>query len=215
MSNDQLLKQAVLDELEWEPSVNSAHIGVTAKDGIETLTGHVGNYAEKAAAEKAARRVNDVKGVAEEIQVRLPFDVKHGDEEIAAAAVAHLNWNSTVPSGAVKVKVENGWVTLTGQVAWRYQAEAAVRVIRPLWGVLGGSNAITVKLQPNVSAIPGKILVALNRSWLDPAPINVTAQGGRVTLAGEVNSWSEREEAGDAAWAAPGTTNVENNISII
>jgi osmotically-inducible protein OsmY len=215
MSNDTLLKQAVLDELQWEPSVNAAHIGVTAKDGVVTLSGHVGNYAEKASAEKAARRVNDVKAVAEEIEVRLPLDLKHGDEEIAAAAVGRLNWNSTVPSGAVKVKVEKGWVTLTGQVDWRYQEEAALRDIRPLWGVVGVFNEITVKPQPNVSAIRENILVALDRSWLDPATIEVTAQGGRVTLAGEVNSWSERLEAGDAAWAAPGTTHVENHIHII
>jgi osmotically-inducible protein OsmY len=214
MSNDKILKQAVLDELQWEPSVDAAHIGVTAKDGVVTLLGHVGNYAEKAAAEKAARRVSDVKAVAEEIEVRLPFDVKNGDEEIAAAAVDRLKWNATVPRDAVKVKVERGWVTLTGQVEWRYQQEAALRDIRPLRGVVGVTNDIAVKPQPNTSAIKESILVALDRSWFHPANINVTARGGNVILSGVVNSWSERDQAGETAWAAPGTTHVENDISI-
>ena len=106
MSDDKQLKQAVLDELQWEPSVNAAHIGVTAKDGVVTLMGHVETFSEKSAAEKATRRVNNVRAIAEEIEVRLPFNVKHGDEEIASAAVNRLKWDSTVPSGAVKAKVE-------------------------------------------------------------------------------------------------------------
>ncbi|MBS7541181.1 BON domain-containing protein [Ancylobacter lacus] len=214
MSNDKALKQTVLDELQWEPSVNAAHIGVTAKDGVVTLMGHVENYAEKAAAEKAARRVNDVKAVAEEIEVRLPFSVKHGDDDIASAAVNRLRWDSSVPEGAVKTKVEKGWVTLTGEVDWHYQQEAAVNDIRGLWGVIGVSNQITIKPSPNTSTIRENIIKALDRSWFDPAAIDVTAQGGNVKLTGRVNSWYEREEANAAAWAAPGTTSVENTISV-
>jgi osmotically-inducible protein OsmY len=214
MSDDKQLKQAVLDELQWEPSVNAAHIGVTAKDGVVTLSGHVENFFEKSAAEKAARRVNDVKAVAEEIEVRLPFNVKHGDEEIAAAAANRLKWNAAIPDGAVKVKVEKGWVTLTGEVDWHYQQEAAMNDIRGLWGVVGVYNEITIKPKPNTAAIRDKIMVALDRSWFNPATINVFADGGNVTLTGAVNSWSERTEAGDAAWAAPGTTNVQNNIAV-
>ncbi len=214
MSDDKHLKQAVLDELQWEPSVNAAHIGVTAKDGVITLMGHVENYFEKSAAEKAARRVKDVRGVAEEIEVRLPFSVKHGDEDIASAAVDRLRWNSTFPDGAVKAKVEKGWVTLTGEVDWHYQQEAAANDVRGLWGVTGVSNEITIKPRPNASNIRDKIMVALDRSWFDPARINVTAQGGKVTLTGKVNSWYERDEAGSTAWAAPGTTSVENDIYV-
>ncbi len=214
MSDDKRLKQAVLDELQWEPSVNAAHIGVTAKDGVVTLLGHVENFAEKSAAEKAARRVNEVRAVAEEIEVRLPFNIKHGDEEIASAAANRLQWDSAVPKGAVKAKVEKGWVTLTGEVDWHYQQDAAASDVRGLWGVIGVSNEITIKSKPNTSNIRDNILVALHRSWFDPATINVTAQGGKVTLTGEVNSWYERDEAGSTAWAAPGTTSVENDISV-
>ncbi len=214
MSDDKHLKQAVLDELQWEPSVNAAHIGVTAKDGVVTLMGHVETYAEKSASEKATRRVNDVKAVVEEIEVRLPFSVKHGDDEIAAAAIDRLKWDSTVPSGAVKVNVEKGWVTLTGEIDWHYQAEAAISAIRGLWGVVGVSDEITVKPRPNTSTIRANILKALDRSWFDPASIDVSAIGGDVKLTGKVNSWYERDEAGSAAWAAPGTTSVENNLSV-
>ncbi len=214
MSDDKHLKQAVLDELKWEPSVNEAHIGVTAKDGIVTLMGHVETFSEKLAAEKATRRVNDVKAVAEEIEVRLPYNVKRGDEEIASAVMDRLKWDASVPSGAVKAKVEKGWVTLNGEVDWHYQQEAAVSDVRGLWGVIGVSNDIVIKPRPDTSAIKDKILVALNRSWFDPASINVSASGGRVKLTGKVNSWYERDEAGSAAWAAPGATSVENDISV-
>jgi osmotically-inducible protein OsmY len=214
MSDDKSLKQAVLDELAWEPSVNAAHIGVTANNGVVTLMGHVENYFQKLAAEKATRRVNDVKAVAEEIEVRLPFNVKHGDEEIASAAANRLNWDSTIPRDVVMAKVENGWITLTGEVDWHFQQEAAVNDVRGLWGVVGVSNGITIKPKPNTSAIKENILLALDRSWFNPAKISVTAKGGHVKLSGTVNSWYERVEAGDTAWAAPGTTSVENNISV-
>lgn len=214
MSDDKRLKQDVLDELLWEPSVNAAHIGVTAKDGVVTLMGHVESFSEKSAAEKAARRVKDVKAVAEEIEVRLPFNVKRGDEEIASAVVNRLNWDSTVPSGVVKAKVEKGWVTLTGEVEWHFQQEAAESDIRGLWGVIGVSNAMTIKSKSSASDIRDKIMVALDRSWFDPASINVFANEGKVKLTGRVNSWHEHDEATSTAWAAPGTTSVENEIDV-
>ena len=214
-SNDKNLKQAVLDELHWDPSVNEAHIGVTAKDGVITLMGHVETFSEKFAAEKAARKVNDVKAVAEEIEVRLPYDVKHGDEEIAKAAIDRLRWDTSVPDGAVKAKVEKGWVTLTGEVDWHFQEQAAMADMRGLWGVVGVSNNISIKARPDTAKIKDKILLALDRSWFDPASITVTAQGGRVKLTGNVETWYEREEAGSAAWAAPGATSVENDIRVI
>ena len=214
MSNDKNLKQAVLDELQWEPRVNAAHIGVTARDGVVSLSGHVETFFEKSAAEKAARRVKDVKAVAEEIEVRLPFNVKHGDEEIASAAVNRLKWDSAIPSGAVQVRVEKGWVTLTGEVDWHYQQEAAADDVRGLWGVVGVSKHIAIKPKPNTSKIKDNIIVAMHRSWFDPAAINVTAQGGKVKLTGNVNSWHQRDEAAWTAWAAPGTTSVENDLSV-
>lgn len=215
MSDDKRLKQAVLDELKWEPSVNAAHIGVTASGGIVTLMGHVESYSEKFAAEKAARRVKDVKGIAEELQVQLPFDVKHDDEDIATAAVNRMNWDTSVPKDSVKAKVENGWITLTGEVDWHYQQEAAAHDVRGLWGVVGVLNQISIRAKPNAAKIKEDIIVALDRSWLDPATINVTAQDGKVKLTGTVESWHERDEANSAAWAAPGTTSVENEIAVL
>ena len=215
MSNDKQLKQSVLDQLEWEPSVNSAHIGVAAKDGVVTLMGHVESYWEKSAAEKAARRVKDVKAVAEELEVCLPSGVKHGDEDIAASAVSRLKWDSSVPKDAVKVKVEKGFLTLNGEVDWHYQHEVAADDVRGLWGVVGVSNQITIKPKPNTSKIKKDILVALDRAWFDPATINVSAQGGKVTLTAKVESWYERDEAGSTAWAAPGTTSVENDLVLV
>ena len=152
-----------------------------------------------------------MKGVAEEIEVRLPFEVKHGDEEIAAAAVNRLKWSSTIPREAVKVKVEKGCVTLTGEVDWHYQQNAATDDVRGLWGVVAVSNQITLKPKPDVSNIKDKIMVALHRSWFDPATINVSAHGGTVKLTGKVHSLVERDEADAAAWASPGTMFVENN----
>ena len=215
MSEDTQLQQIVLDQLKWEPSVNAAHIGVTAKNGVITLMGHVESYLQKSAAEKAVRRVKDVKAVAEELEVRLPFDVKHGDEEIAASAMNCLKWDTSVPKDPVKVKVEKGWVTLTGEVDWHFEHEAAARIVRGLWGVVGVDNQITIKPVPDTSKIRHDIVAALGRSWFDPATINVSAQGGKVTLTGNVESWFERDEATSTAWAAPGTTSVENELAIV
>ena len=214
MSDDNELKQAVLDELKWEPSVNAAHIGVTTNAGVVTLMGHVESYTEKSAAERAARRVKGVKAVAEEIEVRLPFSIKRGDEEIASAAVSRLTWNVSVPKDAVKVTVEKGWITLSGEVDWHFQQEAVADDLRGLYGVVGVSNLITIKPRANASNIRDDIMVALHRSWFDPRSINVTAHGGKVRLSGTVRDWNERDVAGSTAWAAPGTTSVENDIRV-
>jgi osmotically-inducible protein OsmY len=214
MLDDKQLKQAVLDELSWDPTVNAAHIGITAKDGVITLSGQVENYADKLDAEKAVRRVKGVKAIAEEMEVRLPFDVRHGDEEIAAAAIGRLKWDVSVPADAVKVKVEKGWITLTGEVDWHFQHDAAANDIRGLWGVVGVSNQITIKPVANAANIKESITTALNRSWFNPMKVDVAVQGGKVTLSGSVHGWSERDQAGATAWAAPGVTSVSNNIHV-
>jgi len=213
MSNDSQLKQSVLDELAWEPSVKAEHIGVTAKDGVVTLMGHVGSYWEKAAAEKAVRRVKDVKAVAEEIEVRLPFSIKRKDDDIAAAALSRLQWDVSVPD-SVKVTVENGWVTLDGAVDWHYQTESAADAVRGLFGVTGVSNQLTVKARPDTANISNDIMHALHRSWFNPKNIKVTAHDGMVKLTGTVDSWSDRDLAATTAWAAPGATSVENDIRV-
>jgi osmotically-inducible protein OsmY len=214
MSNDSQLKQAVLDELNWEPSVVAAHIGVTANGGVVTLTGHVNNYAAKSAAEAAAGRVKGVKAVAEELEVRLPIHIKRGDDEIAAAAIERLAWNISIPLDAVKVKVEKGWVTLTGALEWHFEKEEAAREIRSLSGVVGVSDQMSIKTQANATNISDDIVKALHRSWYDPRTVYVSAEGGKVKLSGTVNTWHDREEAEMTAWAAPGATSVQNNISV-
>lgn len=214
MSNDTQLKQAVLDELAWEPSVNAAHIGVTAKGGVITLMGHVDAYAEKAAAEVAAGRVKGVKAIAEEIEVKLPSLSKRDDGEIASAAINRMSWDTSIPKDAVKVKIQDGWVTLTGQVEWFFQKDAAAAEIRGLMGVTGVSNQITVKTRPNVGDISEGIRHALHRSWYDDDNVKVTAKDGKVELNGTVHTWSDRQMAGMTAWAAPGTISVQNNIAV-
>jgi osmotically-inducible protein OsmY len=216
MFNDSQLQQAVLAELKWEPSVTAAHIGVTARGGVVALTGHVESYVEKHAAETAAGRVKGVKAVAEEIEVRLPFEKKRGDEEIAAAALGRLSWDVSVPRDAVKIKVEKGWITLTGEVDWHYQTQAAEQDVRGLLGVLGVSNQTTIKPRVDVSTLSDDITHALHRSvFFDPKEVTVSAQGGKVTLTGTVHSWHDRQVAASTAWAAPGATAVENHISIM
>lgn len=215
MSTDTQLKESVLAELKWEPSVSAAHIGVTAKNGVVTLMGHVETYAEKMAAEKAAGRVKGVKAIAEEIEVRLPYSIKHGDDDIATQAVNRLAWNSSVPKDAVKVKVEKGWVTLTGTVDWNFQKTSAADDIRWLSGIVGVSNNIAIKPRVNAANISHDIDAALHRSWFwDPETVFVKADGGKVTLTGTVDNWYDRQVAGTTAWAAPGATSVENDIRV-
>ncbi len=216
MTDDRQLQKDVLAELGWEPKVTAAHIGVAARNGVVTLTGHVENYMEKNAAETAAGRVKGVKAVAEELEVRIPSGLRRGDDDIAAAALQRLEWNSAVPKDAVKVKVEKGWVTLTGQVDWRYQQEAASEDLKWLIGVAGVSNDVSIKPRVNAADLSDDISRALHRTWFfEPKTVNVTAQGGTVILTGTVNSWHDRQLAGSTAWAAPGATAVENDIAVI
>jgi osmotically-inducible protein OsmY len=214
MLNDTVLKESVLAELLWEPRVSAAHIGVTARDGVITLMGHVQTYAEKHAAEAAVRRVRGVKAIAEEIEVKLSFDVKRTDEDIAAAIVSRMAWDSTIPKDSVKATVQDGWVTLTGEVNWHFEHDAAAQEVHKLWGVVGVTNEITVKARVDTSNVREDINRALHRSWFDPQSIKVTADGGRVKLTGTVHSWSDRMLAGTTAWAAPGATVVENDLII-
>jgi osmotically-inducible protein OsmY len=215
MANDHALQSAVLAALRFEPSINAAHIGVSAEDGVVTLTGHVTSYPQKFAAEAATARVRGVNAVAEEIEVRLPHPARRTDDEIAAEVVRRLDWDSAIPPGAVKVKVERGWVTLYGEVEWRFERDLAQDDVRRLKGVMGISNQMTVRPRVDVAGIGGEISHALHRSWLArPAAIEVTAHGGRVRLSGSVSSPHERQLAAAAAWSAPGVTEVENDIVV-
>jgi osmotically-inducible protein OsmY len=215
MSQNDHLQQAVLAELRWEPSVTAAHIGVAANSGVVTLTGHVDTFMEKLAAESAARRVKGVKAVVEEIEVRLPFDVTRTDEDIAAAVIERLAWDVLVPRDAVKVKVEGGWVTLSGEVKWQFQRIAAADDAHKLYGVRGVSNQITIRPVINASVLSDDITHALHRSWFfDPLTVTVSAEGGEVRLAGTVRTLHERQVAAATAWSAPGVTAVQNEIEV-
>lgn len=215
MSQDRLLQEAVLAEFLWEPSITAAHIGVTAEDGVVTLTGQVPTYYEKHAAEKAAARVRGVKAVALELEVRLPVQTERTDEDIAHAAIDRLAWEVTVPRDAIRVEVEKGWVTLTGEVEWHYQQDTAEAVIRGLHGVIGVSNRTTIKTRVNTTNLGHDISAALHRSWFDPTTIYVSADGGKVKLTGTVHTPGDRWTAGSTAWGAPGTTAVENDLVVV
>lgn len=215
MSFDSELRSAVQKELSWEPSIVSAHIGVTADAGIVTLSGHVSNFAQKHAAEHAAKRVKGVRAVAEEIEVRLLPESNRTDDQIAAAILDRLAWNVTFPRDAATVTVERGWVTLTGEVDWHFQKDAAAQDVRRLFGVVGVSNQLTVKARVDTTSISANIRTSLNRSWFySPEAVTVTAEGGTVNLRGHVHTIYERDRAAHTAWAASGVTTVENDIIV-
>ena len=163
----------------------------------------------------AALLVKGVKAVAEEIEVRIPFDAQRDDKDIAAAPISRLSWDVSVPQDKIKVMVEKGWISLTGEVEWFYQKDAAEQDVRRLFGVLGVSNEISIKPRVNESSLRDDIMHAMGRSWFfDPKTINVTADLGRVMLTGKVDSPHDRQIAAATAWAAPGVTGVVNDITI-
>lgn len=215
MKSDAQLQRDVLDELSWEPSVDAAHIGVSVKDGVVTLSGHVSSYAEKFGAELAARRVYGVKAVANELEVRLPGSSVRTDEDLAAAAVKALESNVFVPPNTIKPIVRDGWITLEGEVEWAYQKNAAESAVRYLTGVRGVTNLITIKPRVTPAEVKAKIEEALKRSAeMDARRIAVEVADGQVILGGTVRSWTERDEAERAAWAAPGVRRVEDHITV-
>jgi osmotically-inducible protein OsmY len=215
MSEDLKLQQRVIDELEFDPSVKAAHIGVAVRLGVVTLTGHVESYREKFAAERAARRVKGVHAIAQEIEVRLPSDKKTADDEIAVRALKLIDWDVAVPPGAVRVKVEHGTVTLTGDVDWAFQRAEAEHDMRKLGGVKAVVNDIRVRPRVQVNDVHAQIRGAFERAAeLDASHVTVEVKDGKVFLGGKVKSWIEREEAERAAWSTPGVVGVEDNILI-
>ena len=213
--DDKTLRLSVIEELDFEPSVDSANIGVAVDKGVVSLTGHVATYAEKLAVERTVARVKGVKAIAMELEVRLPSGPKTTDDEIAQRALDILKWNVWT-SDAIKVKVEHGWVTLSGSVDWAYQRQAAERSVTGLSGVRGVSNLIAIKPGVNSKDVRDKIEKAfLRNAELEAHRITVRATNGQVTLEGQVKTWHERQIAEQAAWAAPGVTTVEDKIRVM
>jgi len=215
MKNNEELQKDVQDAIKWEPLLNAAEIGVTAKDGVITLTGIVDSYSKKSEAEDAAKDVAGVKAVVEKIEIKFGTSDRKDDNEIANEVLSAFKWNWEVPSEKVKVKVEDGWVFLDGELNWNYQREAAKKAVSKLAGVKGVSNNITIKSETHDQIEKGDIERAFSRnSSLDDKDVKVKVSGNSVTLNGTVNSWYQKDEAGRIAWNAPGVWAVDNELVV-
>lgn len=209
------LRQDIIDELEFEPSIDAAEIGVAVDGGVVTLTGHVESYGEKVTAIEIVETVKGVRAIADEIEVR-PYGANAmADDEIAKRIVNSFKWNTSVPEDTLHVTVNKGWVTLEGEVSWRYQSDAAAKIVHRLAGVKGVSNFIKVKPAVKATDISDRIRKALLRdAELDASAIHVEVKDGIVTLEGKVRYLGERKSAERAAWAAPGVTNVIDHLAV-
>ena len=215
MKTDSELKKDVLAELAWDPVVPEAKVGVSVNGGVVTLTGHLDSYSEKIAARRAVERVGEVKATAMEIDV-IPLGVhQRSDTEIAAAVDHALSWNTSVPKDRIKVTVEKGWVTLSGEVDWNFQRRAVERLVRPLKGVVGISDNIGIKATAVPTNLTNRIQDALVRQAMREAKrIEIATDGGVVTLSGQVHSWAERSAVEGATWSAPGVSRVNNLLTV-
>ena len=216
MKDNAEIQKDVQDAIKWEPLLRAAEIGVTVKDGVVTLTGTVDSYPKKMEAEDAAKRVEGVKAVVEKIEVKFNNGwAKKDDNEIATEVVNALKWHWQIPVDKIKAKVEKGWVTLSGELEWNYQKEAATNAIKNLLGVTGVGNNISIKSETQDRVEKMDIESALRRNWsIDDRNITVTASGHKATLTGTVDSWYEKDEAARIAWNAPGVWSVENELVV-
>jgi len=212
---DKDMRQEVLDALDWEASITSGDIGVGVSSGVVTLTGYVPTFAQKRTAERTALRVSGVKGIANDLVVKLPKKKERTDTDIAKAAVRAIRWHTELPQDTISVKVRDGWVTLEGTVDWNYQRERAADVVRPLTGLRGLTNTLTVAPRATSSDIRDRIRNALEREVNREAKnLVIEIDGDTVRLSGVVHSWIERRNAERAAWSAPGITDVVNDLEV-
>lgn len=215
MKNNQELQTDVQNAIKWEPLLNAAEIGVTAKDGVVSLTGTVDSYAKKMEAENAAKKVIGVKGLVEKIEVHISDDFSKNDADIAKEVLVGLKNNWSVPNDKVTVKVENGWVTLEGELPWNYQREAAKSAVNYLMGVKGITNNIKIKSETFDEIEKKEVEEAIGRLWSEnDNEINVAVSGTTVTLTGTANSWYQKYEAGRIAWNTPGIWHVKNELVV-
>jgi len=215
MKNNQELQTDVQNAIKWEPLLNAAEIGVTAKDGVVSLTGVVDSYAKKLEAENAAKKVIGVKALVEKIEVKFPNSWTKTNVEIANEVLTALKSNWSVPQDTVKVKVEDGWVTLEGELPWNFQKEAAKGAVNYLIGVKGVTNNIKIKSESHDAIEKQDLEDAIHRSWsIDDTDINVSVSGTTVTLTGTVDSWYQKEEAGRIAWKTSGIWHVKNDLVV-
>ena len=215
MKNNSELQTDIQNAIKWEPLLNAAEIGVTAKDGVVSLTGVVDSYAKKLEAENAAKKVIGVKALVEKIEVKFPGSWAKTNLEIANQVLAALKSNWAVPTDKVTVKVEDGWVTLDGELPWDYQREAAKNALNFLTGVKGVTNNIKIKSESHDAIEKKDVEEAIARSWsVDDSDISVSVSGTTVTLTGTVSSWYQRDEAGRIAWKTPGIWSVKNELAV-
>lgn len=215
MKSNEDLQRDVQNAIKWEPLLHAAEIGVTAIDGVVTLTGTVDSYAKKTEAEEAAKKVSGLKALVEKIEIKFSSTWKKDDNELATEILNALKWNWEIPSEDITVKVENGWVRLEGHVQWNYQREAAKKAVKNLSGVLGVTNDIKMKSETTDNIEKKGIEDALTRNWsISEQDIDVKVLGNNVTLNGTVDSWYQRDEAGRIAWNAPGVWSVNNELVV-
>jgi|ERR1019366_1198540 osmotically-inducible protein OsmY len=215
MKTNEELQKDVQDAIKWEPLLNAAEIGVIAKDGIITLTGVVDIYAKKLEAETAAKNVAGVKAVVEKIEIKFSSSWNRSDAEIANEVLTILKSNWVIPSEKIKVKVEDGWITMEGELGWNYQKEAARRAINHLDGVKGVTNNIVVKAESHETIEQKEVEKALARNWsLNKQDIKVKAVGHNIILTGTVSSWYQKDEAGKIAWLTKGVDTVDNELVV-
>lgn len=215
MKTDIEIQKNVMDELKWQPFLNSSEIGVAVKNGVVTLSGIVDSFSKKLSAERAAKKVAGVRAIAEDIQIGVSPAYWRTDAEIAEAVLNALKWHSAVPDEKIKIKVEDGNVTLEGELEWEYQRVNARTAIQNLSGVRSVINLITVKPRLSAFELEQKISAAFRRNaTVDASKVNVSTVGSKVILTGKVRSLIESEDAEDVAWAAPGVYNVENKLTV-